>query len=143
MKQVAALTFTETEEDEEKEECCERLKCWPKKKLKEEKKPVVKPTPKKEEVIVPSTEITPEMQRASNQGLNMVKGIIFPALPAITQDLWVYLELIISFIAFAIGVVDIFSNDDPGASNYAYFVLATVRMPWPQLSWTVSSTSFS
>ena len=128
MKQVAALTFTDTEEDQEKEECCERLKCWSKKKPKEEKKPVDKPIPKKEEVIVPSTEITPEMQRASNQGLNMVKGIIFPALPAITQDLWVYLELTISIVAFAIGVVDIFSNDDPGAFNYAYFVLATVSM---------------
>ena len=128
MKHVTSLTFTDTEEDQEKEECYERLKCWPKKKPKEEKKPVEKPTPKKEEVIVPSTEITPEMQRASNQGLNMVKGIIFPALPAITQDLWVYLELTISIVAFAIGVWDIFSNDDPGASNYAYFVLATVSM---------------
>ena len=32
-------------------------------------------------------------------------------------------------VAIAIGVVDILSNDDPaGASNYAYFVLATVSM---------------
>ena len=125
---MASLTFTDAEEDQEKKECCERLRCWPKKKAKEEEKPVEKPIARKEEVIIPSTEITPEMQRASNQGLNMVKGIVFPALPAITQDLWVYLELIISIIAFGIGVLDIFSSDDPSAFNYAYFVLATVSM---------------
>ena len=75
-----------------------------------------------------STELTPEMQRASLQGWSMIKSIVFPALPPIVQDLWVYLELVISIVAFALGLYDSFPIDESHAYNFSYFGLATVAM---------------
>ena len=83
---------------------------------------------KEEAELHSSTELTPEMQRASLQGWTMIKGIVFPALPPIVQDLWVYLELIISIVAFALGLYDSFPIDQSHAYNYSYFGLATVAM---------------
>ena len=76
----------------------------------------------------PLSELTPEMQRASQQGWSMIKSIVFPALPAIAQDLWVYLELFISIVAFALGVLDTFPIESGQAYNYSYFGLATISM---------------
>ena len=77
----------------------------------------------------PSTEITPEMEKASNQGLSMIKSIIFPSLPAVLQDIWVYLELLVSIAAFAFGMVDIFSiNSNTFAFKSSFFALATVSI---------------
>ena len=108
----------EEEEQEKKPSCWERLNCCRRQKEEKEEK----------EKVTPSTEISPEMQKASNEGLNMVKNIIFPSLPAVLQDLWVYLELIISIIAFAFGLLDIFPIEDGLAFNYTYFGLATISM---------------
>ena len=85
-------------------------------------------TEEKEKKDTPSTELTPEMQRASQEGWNMIKTIVFPALPTIVQDLWVYLELVISVVAFVLGAVDTFPIGDSHAYNYTYFVLATISM---------------
>ena len=85
-------------------------------------------TEEREKKDTPSTELTPEMQRASQEGWNMIKTIVFPALPTIVQDLWVYLELVISIVAFVLGAVDTFPIGDSHAYNYTYFVLATVSM---------------
>ena len=74
------------------------------------------------------TDISQEMQKASNQGFNMVKKLIFPSLPAVLQDLWVYLELLISIVAFAFGLLDIFPIEDGSAFSYAYFGTATITM---------------
>ena len=82
----------------------------------------------KENVGASSAELTPEMQRASQQGWSMIKTIIFPALPAILQDLWVYLELVISIVAFILGLVDTFPIENSQAYNYSYLVLATIGM---------------
>ena len=76
----------------------------------------------------PLSGLTPEMQRASQQGWSMIKSIVFPALPAIAQDLWVYLELFISIVAFALGVLDTFPIESGQAYNYSYFGLATISM---------------
>lgn len=77
----------------------------------------------------PSTEITPEMEKASNQGFSIIKSIIFPSLPAVLQDVWVYLELMISIAAFAFGIVDIFPIDENNlAFKYAFFSLATISI---------------
>ena len=83
---------------------------------------------RKENVGASSAEFTPEMQRASQQGWSMIKTIIFPALPAILQDLWVYLELVISIVAFILGLVDAFPIENSQAYNYSYPVLATIGM---------------
>ena len=68
------------------------------------------------------------MQRASLQGWNMMKSIFFPALPPIVQDLWVYLELLVSIVAFALGLLDTFPISESHAYNYFYFGLATIGM---------------
>ena len=75
-----------------------------------------------------STEITREMQRASEQGWNMIKSIVFPALPALVQDIWVYLELFISIVAFILGLLDTFPIEDSHSYTYSYLVLATISM---------------
>ena len=75
----------------------------------------------------PCTEITPEMEKASNQGLSMIKGIIFPSLPAVLQDAWVYLELLVSIAAFSFGIIDIFPIDSNNiAFKSSFFALATI-----------------
>ena len=77
----------------------------------------------------PSTEITPEMEKASNQGLSMIKSVIFPSLPAVLQDVWVYLELLVSIAAFAFGMVDIFSiSSNTLAFKSSLFALATISI---------------
>jgi hypothetical protein len=81
-----------------------------------------------EKADTPSTELTPEMQRASQAGWSMIKAIIFPALPAILQDLWVHLELVISTVAFILGLLDLFPIESSHAYSYSYFVLATISM---------------
>ena len=119
IKHVASLTLKDTEE--EKKGCCERLnRCH--------KKKDVKQVEDEDKEDAPSTEISPEMQKASDQGLSMVKSIVFPSLPAVLQDLWVYLELAISIVAFAFGLLDIFPIEDGLAFNYTYFALAAVSM---------------
>ena len=117
IKHVVSLTSKDTEE--EKKGCCERLNCC--RKRKDEKQV-------EEEKVTPSTELSPEMQKASNQGLSMVKSIIFPSLPALLQDLWVYLELAISIVAFALGLLDTFPIKNGLAFNYTYFVLTAISM---------------
>ena len=123
VKVLASRPVAEEEEQEMKPGCCERFSCC--RSRKEEK---LIEEEEEEEKVVPSTEISPEMQKASNEGLNMVKNIIFPSLPAVLQDLWVYLELAISIIAFAFGLLDIFPIEDGLAFNYSYFGLATISM---------------
>ena len=117
VKAIVAKPDTE-EEQEKKPSCWERLNCCQRREKEKEDR----------EKDTPSTEISPEMQKASNEGLNMVKSIVFPSLPAVLQDLWVYLELIISIIAFAFGLLDIFPIEDGLAFNYTYFGLATISM---------------
>ena len=114
-------TKEEEEEEEETTGCCERLKCCRRK----AKEKLIK---EEEEEITPSTELTPEMQKASSQGHSMIKEIIFPSLPAVLQDLWVFLELAISIIAFVFGLIDIFPIEDSLAFNYSYLTLATISL---------------
>ena len=117
VKRVASSTLNDTEE--EKQGCCECLKRARCRKKKDER--LV-------EGVVPSSEITPEMEKASNQGLSMMKYVVFPSLPAVLQDLWAYLELAISIVAFVFGLRDIFPIEDGLAFNYTFFALAAVSM---------------
>ena len=119
IKNLAALTSQDTEE--EQTQCCDHLLSWC---LREKEDNVIE----EEGDIMPSTKLSPEMQKARNQGWTMVKTIIFPSLPAVLQDLWVFVELIISIIAFAFGVLDIFASVDRDAFDYSYLTLATLAM---------------
>ena len=83
------------EEEERPPTCMERL-C--KRKPKE-------PEEEKKEEEEDETKLSPQMQKADSQGTSMIKKVFFPAMPSLLQDLWVYLEMIISFFAFAFGFV--------------------------------------
>ena len=113
---VTALASKEREE-EEKQGCGRYLNCCYRDQYGQRKKA---------KVSRPSTELTPEMQQASQQGLDMIKTLIFPALPTILQDIWVYLELLISIVAFVLGGVSTLGDSD--AFNICYFALATIGM---------------
>ena len=103
----------------EKKGCCDTFKCHHNR----------RGTLHIDDEDTPSTEITPEMEKASNQGLSMIKSIIFPSLPAVLQDVWVYLELMVSITAFAFGIVDIFSSEsNTSAFKYSFFALATISI---------------
>jgi len=83
-------------EEEQKPTCWDRL-CRKRARKEDARKEVTK---KEDE-----TELTPQLQKASSQGVEMVKKVFFPAMPALLQDLWVYLELSISMFAFIFGLV--------------------------------------
>ena len=117
---VTAKSLKDTEE--EKKGCSDYLNCCCRDQYPDDQEIV------EIEEDTPSSELTPEMQRASLQGWNMMKNIIFPALPPIVQDLWVYLELLISIVAFALGLLDTFPISESHAYNYSYFGLATIGM---------------
>ncbi|SMN00644.1 hypothetical protein SPONL_1417 [uncultured Candidatus Thioglobus sp.] len=77
---------------------------------------------------VPATTLTPELEKASNEGWNFIKAVAFPSLPALLQDLWVYLELFITTLAFSLGIAGQFPITCDLAFQYTYFVLTAVSM---------------
>jgi hypothetical protein len=77
---------------------------------------------------LPVTTLTPELEKASNEGLNFIKEVAFPSIPAILQDLWVYLELIISIVAFCLGIRGQFPIEGNFIFQYSYFTLTIVSM---------------
>ena len=115
------------EEKVKKEGCFERFK----KRFKKEKKEGDEPLEEEEEKL-PADELSPEMEKANSEGYNMMKKVFFPSIPALLQDLWVYLELAISIAAFGIGLQGSLPSKD-GAANtqffeYFYFILATIAL---------------
>ena len=76
----------------------------------------------------PSSKLTPAMHKAHNQGLSMIKSIVFPSLPAVLQDIWVYAELIVAILAFAIGMFDIFPVMSSFGFNYTYLSLLIITL---------------
>ncbi|XP_064398698.1 uncharacterized protein LOC135345231 isoform X2 [Halichondria panicea] len=78
---------------------------------------------------LPSTELSPEMEKANSEGYDMMKNVFFPSIPALVQDLWVYLELGISIAAFVIGIL---GTDFPLESNVVfqivYLILTCIAM---------------
>ena len=97
-KQAILAVYNEIQMQEEEEEqpptCMEKL-C--KRKPREPKE--------EEEEEEDNTKLSPQMEKADSQGTSMIKKVFFPAMPSLLQDLWVYLEMIISFFAFAFGFV--------------------------------------
>ncbi len=69
------------------------------------------------------------MEKANSEGYDMMKKVFFPSIPALAQDLWVFIELAISIAAFGIGIV---GTDFPLEVNVVfqiiYLVLASVAM---------------
>ena len=84
---------------------------------------------KDKEEKVDKTKLSPQMQKASSQGINMLKKMFFPSMPALLQDLWVYTELIFTLIAFSLGLVG-FINSGGTARIFSilYLVLAIISV---------------
>lgn len=101
------------------------------KKAKKERKPTVTCCPKKQpqpEEEVPATDLSPELENASNEGVNFIKAVAFPSIPALLQDLWVYLELLITLVAFCLGLTGQFPISCDKAFQYTYFFLAVLSI---------------
>ena len=78
---------------------------------------------------VDKTKLSPQLQKASSQGTNMLKKMFFPSMPALLQDLWVYTELIFTLIAFSLGLVGFINSG--GATrifSILYLVLAIISV---------------
>ena len=80
-----------------------------------------------DEEKVDKTKLSPQMKKASSQGTNMLKKVFFPSMPTLLQDLWVYLELVISLFAFSFGFVDYSTGTGTQRTfNLIYLVLAII-----------------
>ena len=105
--------------------CLDKLR---KRMKKEPKVPKVAKPKKKKEKKPPPTQLSPQMKKANNEGYSMVKNIAFPALPAIFQDLWVYLELVVTIAAFAFAMLDFFPIEGDRVYTYSYLGLTIFAM---------------
>ena len=121
-KQAILAAYEEINKEEEEPSCMDKLCCaCARKKKKDEDEEKVG------EAKVDKTKLTPELQKASSQGFNMLKKVFFPSMPALLQDLWVYLELIISLFAFTFGFVDYsVGTGTQRTFNLIYLVLAII-----------------
>ena len=77
---------------------------------------------------LPETELSPQLQKASSQGVNMMKKVFFPALPHLLQDLWVYLEFGITMFAFIFGLLSLNLNGGSKAFNIVYLTLTLISV---------------
>ena len=122
VKVVAKLSFTQTlavpeapKKKEKKAHDSKKLSCFPSSKTKGKKKE--KP---------PATKLSARLKQASSQGFQIMKNILFPSIPALFQDLWVYFEMAIAIIAFVFGALDTFQSNSKSVYTYVYFILAVV-----------------
>ena len=74
---------------------------------------------------VDKTKLSPQLQKASSQGINMLKKMFFPSMPVLLQDLWVYTELVFTLIAFSFGLVN-FINSGGTARTFSILYLVLV-----------------
>lgn len=81
-----------------------------------------------QEPELPATALTPELEKASNEGWNFVKAVAFPSIPAILQDCWVYLELLITIVAFCLGTSQQFPITENFLFQYSQFVLTSLAL---------------
>ena len=75
-----------------------------------------------------ATKLTPQLEKASKEGWDFIKEVAFPSIPALLQDLWVYLELLITTLAFCLGVYGTFPIESNFAFQYTYFGLSVISM---------------
>jgi hypothetical protein len=58
----------------------------------------------------------------------MMKNIMFPALPRILQDLWVYLELVISIAAFILSITGFAHSEQQSIADSLQVVLSSLNI---------------
>ena len=76
----------------------------------------------------PAIHLSPQLQKASSQGFDMMKKVFFPALPHLLQDAWVYLEFGITMFAFIFGLFSLDLNDGSKAFNIVYLTLTIISI---------------
>ena len=84
--------------------------------------------PKKKKKKPPPTTLSPQLKNASNQGWDMMKKVVFPSLPALLQDLWVYLELLVTLVAFVFGMIGFAPIPSSPAFSYVHLSLTILSM---------------
>lgn len=123
IKVVANLSFTPTmavprsgiaNKEDKGVSCANKLSCFPSRKTRHKSKKR------------PATKLSARLKQASSQGFQIMKNILFPSIPAIFQDLWVYVEMAVAVTAFVFGALDTFQSNSISAYTYVYFVLAVV-----------------
>ena len=75
-----------------------------------------------------ATTLTPELEKASNEGWKMVKSFAFPSLPSVLQDVWVSVELGVSIVAFILRMFGTFPILVNVLFQYTYLILNIVGM---------------
>ena len=115
----------EEEEDEELDEEFGLCGCCKRRKDKSDEKEKKTGKKKKKEA---STKLTPQLEKASSQGFNMMKKLFFPALPHLLQDAWVYLEFGITMFAFVFGLLSLDLNDGSKVFNIVYLTLTIISI---------------
>ena len=71
--------------------------------------------------------LTPQLSIARNQGLGMMKKLLFPATPKFLRDIWVYSELAVALLQFVFSITSISLSKDR-AFNIIYLVLASINI---------------
>lgn len=122
----AALEPKKDGEEEEEEKEAGICSCFKTKGAKKEKSEKKKPGERKKKP--PATQLSPQLQKASSQGVNMMKKVFFPALPHLLQDAWVYLEYGITMFAFTFGASTLDLADGSKAFNIVYLILTIVSV---------------
>ena len=74
----------------------------------------------------PATKLSARLKQASSQGFQIMKNVLFPSIPAVFQDLWVYIEIAIAITAFVFGALDTFQSSSISAFSLVYFCLAVL-----------------
>ena len=125
VKAVAKLSFTQNlaapaqlsnKGEDKKVRQSRKLSCFPSSETKGKKKKRKRP----------ATKLSARLKQAGSQGFQIMKGILFPSIPAVFQDLWVYMELGITITAFVFGALDTFQSSDLSIYTYVYFILAVI-----------------
>ena len=123
LKAVAKISFTQNLAapqlgggEDKKVRRSKKLSCFPSSETK----------PGKKKKKRPATKLSARLKQASSQGFQIMKGILFPSIPAVAQDLWVYMELAITITAFVFGALDTFQSSNISIYAHVYFVLAVI-----------------
>ncbi len=71
--------------------------------------------------------LTPQLKRASSMGIDMMKKVLFPAMPHFLQDLWVFLEFGITLLSFILALVGLNLTENT-ALNVVSLVLSIIGL---------------
>ena len=89
------------------------------------------------EKMPPATQLSPQLKKASNEGINMMKKLFFPALPHLLRDAWVHLEFGITMFAFIFGLLSLDLSDGSKAFNIVFLALTSISVLLAAIDWFI------